>query len=140
MPQTRQTHTVEDVSVAVLIVDDQLPFRLAARTVVSRTEGFEVVGDLADGDAVAAAVDSRLPDLVLMDVYMPVLDGIAATRQLTSAHPTVAVFLCSTYPIDELPAEARDCGAAAYLQKEQLSPEALKTLWANRNQPGLTTL
>ncbi len=125
---------------SVLIVDDQLPFRVAARTVVSRTPGFTVVGEVEDGDAVAGAINGAVPDLVLMDVYMPNLDGIEATRQVTGAHPDITVFLCSTYPLDELPVGARDCGAAAYLQKEQLSPDALTRLWAERGLPGLTTL
>jgi len=126
--------------VSVLIVDDQLPFRLAARTVVSHTPGFTVAGELDDGDAVVGTVDGAGPDLVLMDVYMPKVDGIEATRQLSREHPDVTVFLCSTYPLDELPVGARDCGAAAYIQKEQLSPEALARLWADRREPGLTTL
>jgi len=129
---------VEEVS--VLIVDDQLPFRMAARTVVSRTPGFTVVGELDDGDAVEDAIVDFVPDLVLMDVYMPKLDGIEATKQVTLAHPGIAVFLCSTYPLDELPVGARDSGATGYLQKEQLSPDALTRLWADRDRPGLTTL
>ena len=129
---------MEDVS--VLIVDDQLPFRVAARTVVSRTEGFSVVGEVDDGAAIPSAIDGALPDLVLMDVYMPIVDGIDATRQLISSHPSITVFLCSTYPLDELPDGAKDCGAVAYLQKEQLSPDSLRALWADRGTPGLTTL
>ncbi|MBA2496546.1 MAG: response regulator transcription factor [Acidimicrobiia bacterium] len=124
----------------MLIVDDQLPFRLMARTVVSRTAGFTVFGELDDGDAVAGAINGIVPDLVLMDVYMPRLDGIEATRRVTRTHPGIAVFLCSTYPLDELPEGAKDCGAVAYLQKERLSPDALTLLWTDRDRPGLTTL
>lgn len=124
----------------MLIVDDQLPFRLMARTVISRTAGFTVFGELDDGDGITEAINGVVPDLVLMDVYMPKLDGIEATRRMTRNHPGIAVFLCSTYPLEELPEGAKDCGATAYLQKEQLSPDALIRLWADRDHPGLTTL
>jgi DNA-binding NarL/FixJ family response regulator len=127
-------------AVSVLIVDDQLPFRVAARTVVSRTDGFAVVDEVEDGDAVVAAVGQAPVDLVLMDVYMPNIDGIEATRQLLHSHPGVTVFLCSTYPLDDLPNGARDCGAAGYMRKEQLSPASLVQLWEARQEPGLSTI
>ncbi len=126
--------------VSVLIVDDQRPFRLAARSVVTRTDGFTVLAEADDGAAIDAAIEQGVPDLVLMDVYMPERDGIEATRRLLASHPAVVVFLCSTYPLDELPMGARDCGAAGYLQKEQLSPATLNALWAARGVEGITTL
>ena len=70
------------MSVRVLIVDDQAPFRDVARTVVELTDGFEVVGEVETGeDSVTSARDLR-PDLVLMDVNLPGISGLDATRQL----------------------------------------------------------
>jgi pilus assembly protein CpaE len=128
------------VAISVLIVDDQLPFRIAARAVVGRTDGFEVIGELADGETVAETVLDLRPDLVLMDVMMPIVDGIEATRQTVAARPETAVFLCSTYPLEELPAGAVTSGATAYLRKEQLSPTTLRSLWDARGETGLTTV
>ena len=128
------------MTVSVLIVDDQLPFRIAARAVVGRADGFEVVGELADGETVAETVVDMRPDLVLMDVMMPIVDGIEATRQTMAVRPETTVFLCSTYPLEELPDGAATSGASAYLRKEQLSPATLRSLWDARGDEGLTTV
>src|SRR4051812_15438455 len=99
------------MSVSVLVVDDQLPFRLAARAVLARTDGFELVGDAASGEeAIAMAAELR-PDLILMDINMPGVDGIEAARQLVAQRPEVVVFLCSTYELSDLPAGAMTSGA-----------------------------
>jgi DNA-binding NarL/FixJ family response regulator len=119
--------------VSVLIVDDQLPFRLAARAVLRRTEGFELVGEAEDGDdAVTLATELR-PDLVLMDINMPRLNGVEATRQIVAALPDTKVFLCSTYQRSDLPPEAESSGFAAYVNKEELGPDLLLRLWAERD-------
>jgi two-component system invasion response regulator UvrY len=115
--------------VSVLIVDDQLPFRLAARAVIRRTEGFELVGEAADGLEALEQVGSLHPDLVLMDINMPNLNGIDATRRIVEQHPGTRVFLCSTYEQSDVPPEVETAGAEAYVNKEELAPDLLLALW-----------
>lgn len=117
----------------VLVVDDQLPFRLAARAVVSRAEGFELAGEAASGEEAVLKAAELHPDLVLMDINMPGMNGIEATRQIVEAEPTTVVFLCSTYQLADLPADAVTSGARAYLNKEEFAADALATLWAHRD-------
>ena len=121
--------------VSVLVVDDQAPFRLAARAVLSRTEGFQLVGEAATGEeAIEKAAELR-PSLVLMDINMPGINGIAATRAIVDALPSTVVFLCSTYTQSDLPPDAAESGALAYVHKEELGPRLLRELWAQ--PPGL---
>jgi len=118
--------------VAVLIVDDQAPFRNAARAVVTMTPGFDVVGEAESGeDAVRMAADLA-PGLVLMDINLPGINGIEATRQITAARPETVVILLSTYREEDLPPGADDCGAASYVNKEQFGPDVVEDLWAKR--------
>ena len=125
--------------VAVLIVDDQAPFRRAAKAVVGATPGFEVVGEAETGEQAVQMVNEISPQLVLMDINMPGINGIEATRQITTAHPEVVVLLLSTYQADDLPADARTCGAASYVNKEEFGPQVMQDLWAER-RPGSSTL
>jgi len=120
---------VADQVVRVLVVDDQAPFRIAARSVVRATPGFEVVGEAKSGEEAVAAVDTEPPDLVLMDINMEGIGGIEATRQITRAHPKVKVVLLSTYEVEDLPEDARQCGAASYVNKEEFGPDVLERLW-----------
>ena len=116
--------------VRVLTVDDQRPFRVAAAAVVRRAAGFELVGEAPSGEDALAAVARLAPDLVLMDINMPGMGGIAATRAITAAEHPPVVFLCSTYQASDLPADAQDSGAAAYIDKEHLGADLLARLWA----------
>lgn len=118
--------------VSVLVVDDQRPFRIAARAVVGATGGFAMVGEASSGEeAVEKAVELR-PDLVLMDINMDGISGIEATRRIIEARPEAAVILLSTYSENDLPADARTCGAIAYVHKEQFGPDVLEQVWADQ--------
>ena len=117
--------------VRVLIVDDQEPFRLAARMVVDVTDGFEVVGEAETGeDSVTMAAELK-PDLVLMDVNLPGINGLDATRQILAAGgDSVVVLLLSTYEEEEYAPRAAECGAAAYIPKAVFGPDRLESAWA----------
>jgi DNA-binding NarL/FixJ family response regulator len=122
--------------VPVLIVDDQAFFRNAARAVLAMTPGFEAVGEASSGEEAVTQVDELAPELVLMDIHLPGISGIEATRQIRAAHPEVAVVLLSTYKAEDLPADARSCGALAYLHKEDFQPEVLERIWIE-HEPAL---
>jgi two-component system, NarL family, invasion response regulator UvrY len=120
-------------TVSVLVVDDQAPFRMAAKAVIRRASGFELAGEASSGEEAVELVDSLHPDLVLMDINMGEMNGVEATRRIVAAHPEVVVLLCSTYDASDLPVDAAESGARAYVHKEHLSPSALEAMWAERD-------
>ena len=109
------------MTVRVLLVDDQEPFRLAAAAVVAATPGFQVVGEAASGEDAVTAVDRLEPDLVLMDLVLPGMDGSAATARIRAEHPSVRVLLLSTYD----GVDTSDCGAEAFVRKDRFGPDVL---------------
>lgn len=119
------------MAVSVLIVDDQEPFRMAARLVVDATEGFDVVGEAETGEDSVALARELKPDLVLMDVNLPGINGLDATRQiLQEQREPVVVLLLSTYEEEEYAPRAAECGAAAYIPKAAFGPDRLESAWA----------
>lgn len=118
------------MTVRVLIVDDQKPFRDVAREVVEAAGDFEVVGEAADGEESVALARSLHPDLVLMDVNLPGIDGTEATRQILADGGGTKVLLLSTYEEDEYADRARECGAFAYVPKASFDPDRLTDVWA----------
>jgi DNA-binding NarL/FixJ family response regulator len=119
--------------VAVLIVDDQAPFRRAARAVVTATPGFEVVGEAESGEEAVALAAELAPGLVLMDINLPDINGIEATRRITARAPATVVMLLSTYQADDLPFDQDGSGAAAYVHKEDFGSDVIRELWAERH-------
>jgi DNA-binding NarL/FixJ family response regulator len=117
--------------IRVLIVDDQAPFREAARAVVEATDGFQVVGEAATGEESVEAARRLKPDLVLMDVNLPGINGLDATRQIRAqSDGTVVVLLLSTYEESEYAPRAAECGAAAYIPKSAFEPDRLTEAWS----------
>jgi DNA-binding NarL/FixJ family response regulator len=118
-----------DGTVRVLIVDDQEPFRMAARMVVEATDGFEVVGESETGEAAVEMARDLNPDLVLMDVNLPGINGLDATRQILQESDRIIILLLSTYEEAEYAPRAAECGAAAYIPKSSFGPDRLSDAW-----------
>jgi two-component system, NarL family, invasion response regulator UvrY len=130
---------VEEAKVRVLVVDDQAPFRGAAKRVVGMTAGFEVVGEAMTGEEAVEMAASLKPDLILMDINLPGINGIEAVRRIREQDPNVIAFLLSTYAEADLPADARTCGASAYIHKERFMPQLLSALWTAGGDPAWPT-
>ncbi len=118
------------MAVQVLICDDQEVFRAVAREVVNAMHGFEVVGEAETGEDSVVAAGRLHPDLVLMDVHLPGIDGLEASRRIRAEHPEVVVILLSTYDPEEFAARMAGSGASAFISKAALSPDDLNAVWA----------
>jgi two-component system, NarL family, invasion response regulator UvrY len=117
-----------DRPIGVLIVDDQAPFRSAARALVGLLRGWQVVGEAETGEDAVRLAAELAPDVVLMDINLPGRNGIESTRDLLVVRPRAAVVLTSTYAAADLPAGAGTCGAVGYVRKEELTPRLLREL------------
>ena len=117
------------MSVRVLVVDDQTLVRTGLSAILSTEDGIEVVGEAADG-AQAIELARRLrPDVVLMDIRMPVMDGVAATRRLTAGpQPGPRVLVLTTFDLDELVHAALEAGASGFLLKDSPPDELVRGL------------
>jgi|tagenome__1003787_1003787.scaffolds.fasta_scaffold20617801_2 two-component system invasion response regulator UvrY len=117
----------------VLTVDDAEPFRRAAHAVAEATEGFAAAAEVASGEEAIACAAALHPDLVLVDVHLPGIDGVETSRRLAALLPEALIVLVSgdapPWPGGRPPA----CGAAGFLPKERLSPRALRAMWQARS-------
>jgi len=102
----------------VVIVDDQEMVRTGLRMVLDSEADIVVAGEAGDGGAAVRLVDRERPDVVLMDVRMPGMDGIEATQRITEAHPEVAVLVLTTFDLDEYVYGALRAGASGFLLKD----------------------
>jgi CheY-like chemotaxis protein len=117
--------------VRVLAVDDQEVFLRACARLVGATHGFCWAGGVTSGVEALRCVDDLAPDLVLMDVRMPGLDGLETTRRLVERHAEIVVVLVSVAAADDLPVALQTSGAVTHVRKHALSPHALRRIWAS---------
>lgn len=111
----------------VLVVDDHAGFRAMARAVLS-VGGFRVVGEAATGAQALAAVADLAPDVVLLDVQLPDIDGFAVSQALADTGCAARVVLCSVRGVEDYGVRADTCGAAGFLNKAALTPAALSRI------------
>jgi DNA-binding NarL/FixJ family response regulator len=113
------------MTIRVVVADDQALVRSGFRVLVDVADDMEVVGEAADGSEAVALVAAHLPDVVLMDIRMPVLDGIEATRAITLANPSTRVLILTTFDLDEYVYAALRAGASGFLLKDTRPEELL---------------
>ncbi|MBZ4015006.1 response regulator [Streptomyces purpurogeneiscleroticus] len=118
--------------IRVLLADDQVLVRAGFRALLDAQPDIEVVGEAADGEEALTAVRERRPDVVLMDIRMPVVDGLAATRRLTGDERLtgVKVVMLTTFELDEYVFEAIRSGASGFLVKDTEPDELLRAVRA----------
>ncbi|MDR0627632.1 MAG: response regulator transcription factor [Bifidobacteriaceae bacterium] len=112
----------------VLLVDDQSLMRLGFSMVLSAEEDIAVVGEASDGRAALQQVAALAPDVVLMDIRMPVMDGIEATRQIVSTYPETRVILLTTFDLDEYAFAGLKAGASGFLLKDVRPPQLVAAI------------
>ena len=123
------------MGVGVLVVDDNAGFRRAALEVVGATPGFEPLGEAASGEEALALAAELKPELILLDVRMPVMDGIETARRLSTEHPGAVIVLISIDYASELPDEVGSCGAKALIRKRDFGSLVLRRLWDAHGDP-----
>jgi len=116
------------VSIRVLVADDQVLVRTGLRTILEDANGIEVVGEAADGVEAVERAAALTPDLVLMDVRMPRMDGIAATRLVRERPDAPRVLVLTTFDLDEYVYAALRAGASGFLLKDALAADLVKAL------------
>ena len=116
--------------IRVLLVDDHAVVRAGLEQVLTHADGMETVGSVADGTEAVAAVSALEPDVVLMDLSMPGLDGVEATRRIVAARPETNIVVLTSFSDCERILEALDAGAVGYLLKDAEPDELLRGIRA----------
>src|SRR3954454_7413154 len=124
--------------VRVFVVDDSDVFLDAVREVVNACAEFELIGEAHTGEAAIPAVRRMRPDLVLIDVILPGIDGLETCRRLVDAAPQPFVILCSVGEDPRIGSRARDCADVPFMPKARISPKALRAAWQERPHAAAT--
>jgi NarL family two-component system response regulator LiaR len=124
------------VTIRVLITDDHAIVRKGIRALLMTEADIQVVGEASDGSEAVAQVPLLKPDVVLMDMVMPKMDGIEATRQITAQHPKVHVLVLTSFAADDKVFPAIKAGALGYLLKDSSPDELVKAIrQVHRGEP-----
>ena len=125
-------------SIRVLIIDDHEIVREGLQTLLSEEADFEVVGSAGDGLSAITLAEAQRPDVIVMDLVMPGLDGIEATRRIIQNNPEARVLVLTTFADDQRVREAIQAGATGYLLKDVLKADLLRALRdAAKGRPSL---
>ena len=122
----------------VMIVDDHKLVRSGLRVALKELAGFDVVGEAANGEAAVRLSEELQPDVVLMDIKMPIMDGIAATRAITQSQPGVRVVALSRLADKQTVQAVLQAGAVSYLEKQVSVDELIEAIHAVSNSPSNT--
>lgn len=116
--------------IRILLADDHVVVREGTRELLERQDDIEVVAEAGDGEEAVLLASSHNPDMVIMDIAMPKLDGIEATRQIKAARPTTAVLVLTAYDDDQYIFALLEAGAAGYLLKDVHADELVRAIRA----------
>jgi DNA-binding NarL/FixJ family response regulator len=125
--------------IRVVLVDDQVLVRTGFRVILERAEGISVVGEASSGAEALDVIRRTRPDVVLMDVRMPSLDGIEATRRLRQAGSAARIIMLTTFDLDEYVYAALQAGASGFLLKDALAPELVAAIRAVADGQSVTS-
>ena len=123
--------------IRVLLVDDQPLVRAGLRTLLEDESDIEVVGEAADGDEAVALVGALTPDVVLMDIRMPVVDGIEATKRITAQGSVARIVILTTFDLDEYVFSALRAGASGFMLKDATAEEIVRSIRVARSGDAL---
>ena len=122
--------------IRLLIVDDQIIIRQGLKSLLEIQPDFKVIGDVANGEEALDCISSlrqksaQLPDVVLLDVRMPIMDGVATTKELSLHHPEIKILILTTFDDDEYISQAMNYGAKGYLLKDTLPEDLVIAIYA----------
>lgn len=135
---TGTTTRFEESCIRVLIVDDHAIVRKGIRALLSEAGGFEVVGEADNGQEAVLRAEAVHPDVILMDLLMPGMDGIEAARQITSRQPQTRILVLTSFAADNKVFPAIKAGAAGYLLKDSSPDELVRAIrQVHRGEPSL---
>jgi NarL family two-component system response regulator LiaR len=121
-----------------VIVDDHAIVRKGIRALLSESGGFEIVGEVADGQEAVVAAATTQPDVILMDLLMPGMDGIEATRRITSQRPEARILVLTSFAADNKLFPAIKAGALGYLLKDSTPEDLMRAIrQVHRGEPAL---
>lgn len=124
--------------IRVLVVDDHAIVRKGIRALLTEAPGFEVVGEAVDGQEAVLRAAETVPDVVLMDLVMPVMDGIEATREITRRQPEVRILVLTSFAADAKVFPAIKAGASGYLLKDSSPDDLIRAIrQVQRGEPSL---